>query len=166
MGLRDFFHLSKNQRRARSKTRSEIGFTERLSEFELVELRPTGSTPDLGTGPLVSPMSGFSNFHGQGLTGTRATISHVIRSNSPFLRNGVHSISDQAQSIFNEERDGRMVYRTVEPYVVEENQSNLDSLAPTAAESRLRRVSESPNIFPPLRAIAGHLCFILENCEV
>ena len=50
--------------------------------------------------------------------------------------------------------------------MVEENQSNLGSLVPSAAGSRLRRVSESPDIFPPLKAVAGYLCFILENCEV
>ena len=93
MGLRDFFRLPKSHRRARSKTRSEIGFTERLSEFELVELRPTGSTPDLGTGPLISPMSGFSNFHGQGLRGMQTTISQVIHLTALFC--GMRSIPSQ-----------------------------------------------------------------------
>ena len=36
----------------------------------------------------------------------------------------------------------------------------------SAAESSLRGVRESANAFPPLKSVAGHLCFILDNCEV
>ena len=35
-----------------------------------------------------------------------------------------------------------------------------------AAKSDLYRVKESPNAYPPLKSIAGHLWYILDNCEV
>ena len=48
----------------------------------------------------------------------------------------------------------------------DENGSNLRSLASSTAKLFLRGVNESAGAFPPLKSVAGGLCYILENCEV
>ena len=50
--------------------------------------------------------------------------------------------------------------------VVDETKSNWGSTASTAAKLLLRGVRDSADAFGPLKAVAGGLCFILENCEV
>jgi len=42
----------------------------------------------------------------------------------------------------------------------------LKSLASSTAKLFLRGVNESADAFPPLKSVAGGLCYILENCEV
>jgi len=53
-----------------------------------------------------------------------------------------------------------------EPNVADENKSNWKSTASATAKLLLRGVRESADAFPPLKSVAGGLCFILENCEV
>jgi len=40
------------------------------------------------------------------------------------------------------------------------------SIVSSTAKSLLRGVRDSADAFPPLKSVAGGLCFILENCEV
>ena len=47
-----------------------------------------------------------------------------------------------------------------------EKKSNWKSTASATAKLLLRGVRESADAFGPLKAVAGGLCFILENCEV
>lgn len=44
--------------------------------------------------------------------------------------------------------------------------TNLKATAFAAAKFLLLGVRESADAFPPLRAVANVLCFVLENCEV
>jgi len=53
-----------------------------------------------------------------------------------------------------------------QPSGADENRSNLKSLASSTAKIFLRGVNESADAFPPLKSVAGGLCYILENCEV
>ena len=50
--------------------------------------------------------------------------------------------------------------------VEDENKSNWNSTASATAKLILRGVNESADAFPPLKSVAGGLCFILKNCEV
>ena len=47
-----------------------------------------------------------------------------------------------------------------------ENKSDWKSTASASAKLLLRGVRDSADAFGPLEAVAGGLCFILENCEV
>jgi len=48
----------------------------------------------------------------------------------------------------------------------DENRPDLRSTAAASAKLLLRGVRDSADAFGPLKAVAGGLCFILENCEV
>ena len=48
----------------------------------------------------------------------------------------------------------------------DENKSDWKTTASASAKLLLRGVRDSADAFPPLKSIAGGLCFILENCEV
>jgi len=48
----------------------------------------------------------------------------------------------------------------------DETKSNWKSTASATAKLLLRGVGDSADAFPPLKSVAGGLCFILENCEV
>ena len=48
----------------------------------------------------------------------------------------------------------------------DENKSNWKSTASATAKLLLRGVRDSADAFPPLKSVAGGLCFVLENCEV
>ena len=55
----------------------------------------------------------------------------------------------------------------VEPSaVLDENRPDRGSTASASAKLLLRGVRDSADAFGPLKAVAGGLCFILENCEV
>ena len=55
----------------------------------------------------------------------------------------------------------------VEPGVTaEQKKSGWKSTALATAKLLLRGVGNSADAFPPLKSVAGGLCFILENCEV
>ena len=47
-----------------------------------------------------------------------------------------------------------------------ENRSDWKSTASASAKLLLRGVRDSADAFPPLKSVAGGLCFILENYEV
>jgi hypothetical protein len=54
-----------------------------------------------------------------------------------------------------------------EPSAVDENKlDRWKSTASSTAKLFLHGVRESADAFPPLKSVAGGLCFILENCEV
>ena len=48
----------------------------------------------------------------------------------------------------------------------DENKSSWRSTASATAKLLLRGVRDSADAFPPLKSVAGGLCFILDNCEV
>jgi len=48
----------------------------------------------------------------------------------------------------------------------DENKSGWKSTASASAKLLLRGVRDSADAFGPLKAVAGGLCFILDNCEV
>jgi len=55
----------------------------------------------------------------------------------------------------------------VEPSVTpDKNKPDWGSTASASAKLLLRGVRDSADAFGPLKAVAGGLCFILENCEV
>ena len=55
----------------------------------------------------------------------------------------------------------------VEPVAIaDENKSGWKTTASASAKLLLRGVRDSADVFGPLKAVAGGLCFILENCEV
>jgi len=47
----------------------------------------------------------------------------------------------------------------------DEKKPDWKSTAPASARLLLRGVRDSADAFPPLKYVAGGLCFILENCE-
>ena len=47
-----------------------------------------------------------------------------------------------------------------------ESRPDWKSTASASAKLLLRGVRDSADAFPPLKSVAGGLCFILENCEV
>jgi len=53
-----------------------------------------------------------------------------------------------------------------QPSGADKKWSNLGSLASSTAKLLLRGVRESADAFPPLKSVAGGLCYILENYEV
>ena len=53
-----------------------------------------------------------------------------------------------------------------QPSGADKNGSDLKSLASSTAKLFLRGVKESADAFPPLKSVAGGLCYILDNCEV
>jgi hypothetical protein len=48
----------------------------------------------------------------------------------------------------------------------DEKKSNWKSTASATAKLLLRGVRDSADAFGPLKAVAGGLCFVLDNCEV
>ena len=44
--------------------------------------------------------------------------------------------------------------------------SDWKSIVSSTAKTLLRGVRDTADAFPPLKSVAGGLCFILENCEV
>jgi hypothetical protein len=46
------------------------------------------------------------------------------------------------------------------------NESDWKSIVSSTAKTLLRGVRDSADAFPPLKSVAGGLCFVLENCEV
>lgn len=55
---------------------------------------------------------------------------------------------------------------SVDPGAIDKNKRNLKSLTTSAAKLVLRGIKESADAFPPLKSVAGCLCFILDNYEV
>jgi len=78
MKWREFLHIPKRHRRARSKARSEIGSVEGQSGADLAVPRPTESTPDLGIGTSTLSTSSPSVPRDQEPNGRQTTLSWVI----------------------------------------------------------------------------------------
>jgi len=146
MGLRDFLSLPKGHRRSRSKARSEIGSIEGQGEADLVaHQRPAESTPDLRIGSSTSPTSNPLTSRDRESNSTRAPSPRMIYLTALYSRNvDRSSISDRFRSVFSKSKP----------------------LASSTAKLLLRGVKESADAFPPLKSVAGGLCFILDNCEV
>ena len=53
-----------------------------------------------------------------------------------------------------------------EPSATGRSKSKLKSLTSSTAKLLLYGVKESSDAFPPLKSVAGGLCFIMDNCEV
>ena len=84
-----------------------------------------------------------------------------------FLNTSDHSASDPIPSIPDKGQSKQAgPPDTVNRDGIEEGESNLGSLVVSAAKLTLRGVKEAADAFPPLKAVAGGLCFILDNCEV
>ena len=77
-------------------------------------------------------------------------------------------VSDHPQPVLNTGQSIRVEPSkpAIQPSAVDGSESNLLSLASSGAKLFLRGVRESADAFGPLKAVAGGLCFILENCEV
>lgn len=69
--------LRESDRRARSESRTEVGSIKDPMEVDLVALRPSESTPDLGFGPSVSPASGPFASNNQGSSGMQITLLQI-----------------------------------------------------------------------------------------
>ena len=84
-----------------------------------------------------------------------------------FLHIPDHPASDPIPSIPGQEQSNQAGSSgTVKKDETKESKSNLGSLVVSAAKLTLRGVKETADAFPPLKAVAGGLCFILDNCEV
>ena len=65
------------------------------------------------------------------------------------------------------EGNGSNAEESVQPSAAaDENRSDWKSTVSASAKLLLRGVRDSADAFPPLKSVAGGLCFILENCEV
>ena len=88
-----------------------------------------------------------------------------VGSSSPLSRPGTPVVTGG-----DREREGKKPKaddESVEPSAVpDENKSDWKSTASASAKLLLRGVRDSADAFGPLKAVAGGLCFILENCEV
>ena len=142
MGLRDFF-----RRRKRSKARSEVenpsGARPSLPFY-------SESTPDLRIGTSTEP-SKSQTIH------TSPLSPHD--KHRPFSVGG--PVSSPGEAI-NLEPSGPIV----ESGAIDENESNLLSLAFSGARFILNGVKESADAVGPLKSVAGSLCFILDNRQV
>jgi len=166
MGLRDLLCVPKINRRTRSEARSDIGPIEGQSEAVPVVPRPSESTPDLGIGVSTSPTSSPLTSRDQETNGNQTASSQMVHLTIFCVTE--HSISGRFQSVFSK-RQGKSLgspNNTVQPSTINEAKSNLKSLASSTAKVFLRGVKESADAFPPLKSVAGGLCFILDNCEV
>ena len=147
MGLRGFLRLPRIHRRKRSKARSEV---ENPSEAGPSLPPSSESTPDLRIGASTEP-SNSQTIH------AFPPPSHDTH--RPFSAGG--PVSGPGETIDPESSDP-----IVEPGAIDENKSNLRSLASSGARFILNGVKESADAFGPLKSVAGGLCFILDTCEV
>jgi hypothetical protein len=168
MGFREFLHQQKINHGPQSKTRSEI-VRSISDDANFYAQGFAESAPDLGDGPSALPTSGSPiTPRSHGLKGARISLSRTICVTTVLCAD--FSISDRFRSVFRKGRSERSEPsdRTVglgapEP---DNNMLNLKSLTSSAAKFILRGVKESADAFPPLKSVAGCLCFILDNCEV
>lgn len=170
MGVRDFLKPPKIHRRARSETRSETvsESTEGPSSAAAAVSHLAGSTPDLGIDPSTSPKPSSLTSRGQQSKGLRTFRFPMVHLMAPFSRNADSNIVDRVRSIFNKKQSKRSgpSSHVVDPSETDGNPSSVVPLVASAATLMLRGVKETADAFPPLKAVAGFLCFILDNCEV
>ena len=147
MGLRDFFCLPKIHLRNRSRTRSEFEYPSAVGSSLP---RPFESTPELRTGPSTE-LSNSQTIH--------ASPPPSHDAHRPVSAGG--PVSGSGETIGPESSDP-----IVDSGAMDENKSNLGSLASSGARFILNGIKESADTFGPLKSVAGSLCFILDNCEV
>ena len=89
--------------------------------------------------------------------------------NNPFSYGTDRSISDRSRPVLskrqNDQRSGSPSH-AVGPGAFDENGPGLGSLLYSTAKLVLRAVKGSTDAFPPLKSVAGCLCFILDSYEV
>ena len=71
---------------------------------------------------------------------------------------GTSAVPDPAQEALHSNKG--------EPNTEDENKPDWKSTASATAKLFLRGVRDAADAFPPLKSVAGGLCFILDNCEV
>ena len=163
MGLRKLLRLPKFHSRKRSRARSEN--IEGPSGVGLSVPPPAESAPDLRIGASTSPLTP----HDQKSNGTRTVSSQKTHLTVfPSHKAGRPSDSDEHRPVSNSAENASPKFSDPVdgPSAVDENKSNLKSLASSGAKWILRGVNQSADAFGPLKSVAGGLCFILDNCEV
>jgi len=173
MKWRELLHLPEKNRRTRSKARSETGPAEGQNRVDLAASvpRPTESTPDLqnqmSTSALPLAMPSPSASRDQESNGMQSTLSRTIRLTHLSRNTDPRTVSDRIPSVSREGgSESNPSKRSVGPSAINENTSDLKSLASSGAKFILRGVKESADAFPPLKSAASALWFILNNCEV
>ena len=168
MKLPKFLRLPKSHRRAQSEPRDEIGPTGAQGGVGPATPRPMESTPDLRVGDSILPVLSLLAFHDQESDGMQVPSPWKIHLTSLFYNTGKPLVSDQPPPVLNTGQNIRLEpsNTAVQQSAVDESESKLLSLASSGAKLFLRGVKESADAFGPLKAVAGGLCFILENCEV
>ena len=122
-------------------------------------------TPDTGIGS-PPPQTSHPTPHVQDPRGTRTAPSQTTHL-TPSPRFTDSSTIDPIQSPpSHTRREQSESPEDVTKDAAGESKSNLGSLVVSAAKLTLRGVKEAADTFPPLKAVAGGLCFILDNCEV
>ena len=142
MGFRDFL-----RRRKRNKARSEV----ENSSGAGPSLPPSSeSTPELRTSPSTEPSN-----------------SQTIHT-SPPPSHDTHGPSSAGDTVSGpgETIDPESSVPILESGAMDENKSNLASLASSGARFILNGIKESADAFGPLKSVVGGLCFILDNCQV
>ena len=72
-----------------------------------------------------------------------------------------------AGGVLEQERNRSNAGESSQPSATpDESKPDWKSTASASARLLLRGVRDSADAFPPLKSVAGGLCFILENCEV
>ena len=124
------------------------------------------SAPDTGIGSPPPPTS-HSTPHVQDPKGTQTAPSQTTHL-TPSPRVTDRSMIDPIQSLpsHTQREQSGSPEDVTEQDAAGESKSNLGSLVVSAAKLTLRGVKEAADAFPPLKAVAGGLCFILDNCEV
>ena len=171
MGWRDRLRVPKIHFRKRSKARSDVvaGSTEGPSGVDPAEPRPMASNPELGVRSPPLPTPGPSTPSLQEHNGMRIVWTRMIPLMTLLPRNADSpSTSDPSALVPSEgkrEHPGSSGDST-SPGAIDKKKPNLKSLASSTAKQVLRGIKESADAFPPLKSVAGFLCFVLDNYEV
>ena len=174
MQRRKFIPLPKILRRTQSNASAEAGTAEDPIEVDgdPIEVdsdppHPTDSTPDPGIGPSTLPPSSLlapSDQESNGMSLNPYQMIHLtalfdsdrdaVSGPPPFtLRKGKRTRKNAPDD-------------TTDPRPTSKSKQNVKALASAATKLALRGVNEIAEAFPPLKATASTLCFILDNCEV
>ena len=163
-----FLRLPKSHRRARSETRNEIDPIEAQGRVGPATLHPAESTPDLRVRDSILPVLSLLAFHDQEFNGMQVPSPWKTHLTALFYNTDEPLVSVQHPPVLNTGQNMRVEpsNTSVQQNAVDKSESKLLSLASSGAKLFLRGVKESADAFGPLKAVAGGLCFILENCEV
>ena len=143
------------------------GPDEGSSNVDAPKTRLEQPIPGTGTDSPSFPTS-HSTPHAQDSKSAWTAPSQMIHLTSPFPRIIDYSAADPIGSLPSHTQGGQSgsPENVIEQDAVGEGKSDLGSLVASAAKLTLRGVREAADAFPPLKAVAGGLCFILDNCEV